>query len=147
MPGVIIFDPDDDSIGLSVGDDQAAGVYLDIETDTLYLTDLTNIIEWEGDAASNMTYTWRSGRLRAAKKINLGGLMVEADSYDSLIVKLYAMLDNTLTLITTLTITDDEPVRIPGGYLSNLYEIEVVSTDRVTGITLGQSIFDLASGG
>jgi len=147
MPGVIIFDPDDDSIGLSVGDDQAAGVYLDIETDTLYLTDLTNIIEWEGDAASNMTYTWRSGRLRAAKKINLGGLMVEADSYDSLIVKLYAMLDNTLTLITTLTITSDEPVRIPGGYLSNLYEIEVVSTDRVTGITLGQSIFDLASGG
>jgi len=147
MPGVIIFDPDDDSIGLSVGDDQAAGVYLDIETDTLYLTDLSNIIEWEGDAASNMTYTWRSGRLRAAKKINLGGLMVEADSYDSLIVKLYAMLDNTLTLITTLTITDDEPVRIPGGYLSNLYEIEVVSTDRVTGITLGQSIFDLASGG
>ena len=147
MPGVIIFDPDDDSIGLSVGDDQAAGVYLDIETDTLYLTDLSNIIEWEGDAASNMTYTWRSGRLRAAKKINLGGLMVEADSYDSLIVKLYAMLDNTLTLITTLTITSDEPVRIPGGYLSNLYEIEVVSTDRVTGITLGQSIFDLASGG
>jgi hypothetical protein len=114
MPGVIIFDPDDDSIGLSVGDDQAAGVYLDIETDTLYLTDLSNIIEWEGDAVNNMTYTWRSGRLRSAKKINLGGIMVEADSYDSLIVKLYAMLDNTLTLITTLTITDDEPVRIPG---------------------------------
>jgi hypothetical protein len=146
MPGVIIFDPEDKAIGFSVGDDQAAGVYLDIETDTLYLTDLTNIIEWEGDAVNNMTYTWRSGRLRSAKKINLGGLMVEADSYTSLIVKLYAMLDNTLTLITTLTITDDEPVRIPGGYLSNLYEIEVISTDRVTSITLGQSIFDLASG-
>ena len=145
MPGVIIFDPADETTGFSLGDDQAAGVYLDIETDTLYFTDLSNIIEWEGDTA-NMTYTWRSGRIRLARKVNIGAVMVEAKSYESVILKLYAELDGVITLITTLTITDDEPVRTPGGHLSNLYEIEIVSTDRVTNVSAGQSVFDLAAG-
>ncbi len=146
MPGVLIFDPSDSSIGFSLGDDQAAGVYLNIETDTLYITDLSNIIEWEGDADNNMTYTWRSGRIRLPRKVNLGAFMVEADSYVSVIVKLYAEVKGTLTLITTITVADNTPVRLPGGYLSNLYEIEVVSSDRVTGIAAAQSVFDLAAG-
>lgn len=146
MPGVIIFDPSDKSIGFSLGDDQAAGVYLDIETDTLYITNLVNIIKWEGDSQNNMTYTWRSGRIRLPRKVNLGAFMVEADSYTSVIVKLYAEVDGDTTLITTITVSDNEPVRLPGGYLSNLYEIEVVSADRVTGISAAQSIFDLAKG-
>lgn len=143
MPGVLIFDPETQD--LSLGDDQAVGVYLDIESDTLYLTDLTNIIEWEG-AASDMIYTWRSGRIRLPKKVNLGGLLVEADSYDSVIVKVYAVPDADLVLITTVTATDNEPIRLPGGYISNLFEIEVVSSDRVTGIAVAQNLFDLAAG-
>ncbi len=146
MPGVIIFDPDDNTIGFSVGDDQAAGVYLDIETDTLYITDLTNIIKWEGDAANNMTYTWRSSRMRLPRKVNLGAIMVEADSFTSVILKLYAEIKGTMTLVTTLTVADNVPIRLPGGYSSNLFEIEVVSTDRITGISAAQSVFDLAEG-
>jgi len=146
MPGVIIFDPADNAIGFSLGDDQAAGVYLNIETDTLYITDLSNIIKWEGDAANNMTYTWRSGRVRLPRKVNLGVCMVEADSYTSVILKLYAVVDGTLTLITTITVADSTPVRLPGGYLANLYEVEVVSSDRITGIAVAQNVFDLAEG-
>lgn len=146
MPGLIIFDPNDNDVGFSLGDDQAAGVYLDIKTDTLYLTDLSDIIEWEGDTGTNMTYTWRSGRVRMNRKVNLGVCLVEAESYASVTLKLYALIDETMTLITTLTITDGEPVRLPGGYLSNLYEIEVVSTDRITGISVGETVFDLAEG-
>jgi len=146
MPGVIIFDPSDNSIGFSLGDDQAAGVHLDIETDTLYITNLSNIIKWEGDAVNNMTYTWRSSRIRLPRKVNLGACMVEADSYTSVILKLYAEVDGVLTLITTVTVASSIPVRLPGGYLSNLYEIEVVSSDRVTGIAAAQSVFDLAAG-
>ena len=146
MPGVLIFDPNDPEVGLSVGDDQAAGLYLDIEADTLYLTDLSNIIEWEGDSVNNMTYTWRSGRVRMPRKVNLGACMVEAQSYTSIIVKLYGMIDETMTLLATRTITDSEPVRLPGGRLSNLYEIEVISSDRISAISFGQSVFDLAEG-
>jgi hypothetical protein len=145
MPGVIIFDPNDPSVGFSVGDDQAAGVYLDIETDTLYLTDLSNIIEWEGDTA-NMSYTWRSGRIRMPRKVNLGALLVDAVTYTDITVKLYAMIEDTLTLITSLTVTDSDPIRLPGGYTSNLYEVQVESTDRITSISVAQNIFDLAEG-
>ena len=145
MPGVLIFDPNDPEVGLSVGDDQAAGLYLDIETDKLYLTDLSNIIQWEGDTA-NMTYTWRSGRVRLPKKVNLGACMVEADSYNSIVLKLYGMIEETMTLLASRTISDSEPMRLPGGQTSNLYEVEIISSDRITAISFGQSVFDLAAG-
>lgn len=144
MPGVIIFDPEDQSVGLSVGDDQAAGVYLDIKSDSLYLTNLTNIIKWEGDTVNNMTYTWKSGKIRSPRPINMGAVVVDAESYNSLTFKLYAEVDGVHQLITTETITNDDPVRLPGGYLSAVYQIEVISTDRITSIAVGQSIFDLA---
>jgi hypothetical protein len=143
--GVIIFDPDDRSVGFSVGDDQAAGAYLDIENDALYLTDLTNIIKWEGDAAANMTYTWRSGKIRSQAPINLAAAVVDAESYVSVVFRLYAEVDGVSSLITTVGVADDKPFRLPGGYLSNNFEIEIISTDRIASVAVGQSIIDLAA--
>ena len=142
MPGHFVFDPDDKDVGFSLGEDQAAGVYHDIENDALYLTDLTNIIQWEGATPTNQIYTWKSAKIRLPREINLGGAMVEAESYDSLIFKLYA--DGSL--VTSISVTDDDPFRLPGGYLSNLYQVEIISTDRVTAVTTGANIFDLAGG-
>lgn len=142
MPGVIIFSPEEDAIGFSTGDDQAAGVYLDIEEDALYFTDTVNIYKWEGNPALSQTITWRSGKIRMAREMNLGAVLVEANSYASVVFKLYA--DGVL--ITALGIPDGEPVRLPGGYLSNIYEVEIVSTDVITGISVAQNIFDLAKG-
>lgn len=147
MPGVIIFDPEDTNVGFTVGDDQAAGAFLDVATDTLYLTDLTNIIEWEGHPSSNMQYQWRSQRIRMPKPINMGAVLVEAESYASVVFKLYAIVRGSLTLITTVGIPDAEPVRLPGGYVASQFEIEIVSTDRVTSVAVGQSIFDLTAEG
>jgi hypothetical protein len=142
MPGVIIFNPSQQDVGFSIGDEQAAGVYLDIEADALYFTDTTNIYKWEGNAGTNQTYTWRSGKIRLPKKVNVGAALVEADSYDLLTFKLYA--DGTL--ITSIGVTDGEPFRLPGGYLSNIYEVEVIGTDVVTGISVAENIFELAKG-
>jgi len=145
MGGVIIFDPNDPEVGFSVGDDNAAGVYLDVENDTLYISDLTNIIEWEGDAAVNMTYTWKSGKLRTKRHVNMGAALVDADSYVSLVFKLYADIDGVDTLISSVGVTDDEPFRLPGGYLSSTYQIEIISSDRVHSVAIGQSILDIES--
>jgi len=145
MGGVIIFDPNDPEVGFSIGDDQAAGAYLDVENDTLYITDLTNIIEWEGDAANNMTYTWKSGKLRAKRHVNMGAALVDAESYDSVIFKLYADVDGTNTLITSVGVDDGDPFRLPGGYLSSTFQIEIISADRVHSVAIGQSIFDVES--
>ncbi len=143
--GVIIFDPNDRSVGFSTGDDQAAGVYLDIENDALYLSDLTNIIQWEGDAVNNMIYTWRSGKLRSPRPINMGAAMVDAESYVSVAFKLYAEVDGVSSIIASIGVLDDEPFRLPGGYLSNVFEIELISTDRIVSVAVGQSVFDLAA--
>lgn len=142
MSGVIIFDPDDDTVGFSVGEDQAAGVFLDIEEDGLYFTDTANIYKWEGNTAAKHTYTWRSGRIRLPAKVNLAAVLIEAESYLSVIFKLYA---NGI-LITSLAVTNNQPQRLPGGYLSNLYDLEIISQDVVTGISVATNIFDLAAG-
>ncbi len=145
MGGVIIFDPNDPEVGFSVGDDQAAGAYLDVENDALYLTDLTNIIQWEGDASNNMTYTWRSGKLRSKRHVNLGAGLVDAESYDSVVLKLYAEIEGTVTLIDSVGVADAEPFRLPGGYLSSTFEIEIISTDRIYSVAIGESLLDLES--
>lgn len=142
MPGVIIFDPDDDTVGFSVGEDQAAGVFLDIEEDGLYFTDTVNIHKWEGNTAAKHTYTWRSGKIRLPYVVNLGAILVEAESYLSVIVKLYA--DGIL--ITSLAIPNNQPQRLPGGYLANIYEVEIISQDVVTGVSVATNIFELAEG-
>lgn len=142
MPGVIIFDPDDDTVGFSVGEDQAAGVFLDIQEDGLYFTDTVNIHKWEGNTAAKQTYNWRSGRIRMPSEVNLGAVLVEAETYVSVIFKLYA--DGVL--ITSLAIPNNQPQRLPGGYLSNIYEVEIISQDVVTGISVATNIFDLAAG-
>lgn len=142
MPGVVIFNPSRDEVGFSTGDEQAAGVYLDIENDALYFTDTVNIYKWEGNAAALQTYTWRSAKLRFPQEVNMGAVLVEANSYVALTFKLYA--DGVL--ITSLTVLDGEPIRLPGGYLSNVFEVELIGTDTVTGVSVAQNIFDLAAG-
>lgn len=141
-PGLIIFDPSDEAVGFSTGEDQAAGTFQDIKTDSLYFVDTVNIYAWEGNTALKQTYTWRSGKIRLNAKVNLGACLVEAETYVSTIFKLYA--DGIL--VTSLTILDGDPVRLPGGYLSNLYEIEIISQDKVSGVSAAQSIFELSAG-
>jgi hypothetical protein len=142
MPGAIIFDPKNDARGFTTTDEQAVGVYLDIENDALYLTDTFDIHKWEGDPSAKLTYIWRSGKIRFPSEVNMGAVLIEADSYDSLIFRLYA--DNNL--VATVGVADGEPYRLPGGYLSNIYEVEIESMDKVTGVTVAQNIFDLSAG-
>lgn len=145
MPGVIIFDPDDENARFSVGNDQAAAVYTDIENDKMYLSDLSNILEWAGNSASKQTATWKSGHLRLQRPANMGAAVVQAESYNSVTFKLYAQIDGTMTLITSVVVGDNTPFRLPGGYTSALYQIEIITSDRIYSAAVGESIFDLSS--
>ena len=140
MAGVVVFNPDDQRVGFSTGDEEAAGVFLDIEDDSLYFTDAVNIYKWEGNTGTIQTYVWRSGKVRLEKKVNLGAAMVEAASYSSLTFRLYA----SGILRFSAKVTSGEPFRLPGGYLSNIYEIELTGTDVVTGVSAAENIFELA---
>lgn len=147
MAGVIIISPDNEDAGISTGDELAVGVYADIENDILYFSDAQAVYEWEGHASNLQTFTWKSGKLRARRPINLGAAVVEADSYSSLTLKLYAEINNMMTLKHTQTVTSVQPFRLPDGYLSQIFEIELTGTDVVTSVRVGESIFDLVEEG
>lgn len=143
MPGLIIFDPEDSSVGMSTADDQAAGVYLDIENDALYLSNLTNIIQWEG-STTPMQGRWKSGQLKMRRPVNFGAAMVDAEDYSDVTFQLYAEFGGAMTLKASVAVTDDEPFRLPGGYTSATYEIEIVSSNRVVSVAVAQNILELA---
>lgn len=85
MAGLIVFDPDNEEVGLSTGDDIAVNTFLDIQSDTLYFTDGEYIYEWEGDdtvgGPLRQTYIWRSGEVRMPNPVNMGAALVEAENY------------------------------------------------------------------
>ena len=143
MAGLIIFNPNNNDVGMSTSDELAVNTFLDIESDTLYFTNGSAIYEWEGtDLGAFRTYTWKSGKIRLPKKVNLGAAIVEAEDYSDLTFKLYA--DGTLK--HTQTVTDGEPFRLPGGYLSNIYEVQVEGTEVVSRVSVAENIFELAEG-
>lgn len=146
MAGLIIFDPDNPEVGLSTGDELAVNTYLDIENDVLYFTDASRIYAWEGDSNNSQTYIWKSGRVRMPYPVNLGAGIVEADSYNDVVLKFYAGIDGTMTLKLTLTIANNQPFRLPGGFLSNTFEIELTGTDTVTRVSLAENVWELAEG-
>jgi len=143
MAGLIVFSPDDPDIGFSTADDVAVNVFLDILTDTLYYSDGAAIYEWEG-GSTDMTYIWKSGKLRLPYPTNLGAALVEAETYSDVVFKLYADIDGTMTLKHTQTVADNKPFRLPGGYQSHTYEIYLTGTDVVSSAAIGETVFDLS---
>lgn len=146
MAGLIIFDPDNNEIGLSTGDELAVNTYLDIENDTLYFTDASRIYAWEGDSGNSQTYIWKSGKIRMKNPVNLGAAIVEADSYVDVEFKFYAEINSAMVLKKTITVADGEPFRLPGGFLANVFEVQLTGTDTVTRVSLAESIWELAEG-
>lgn len=115
--------------------------FLDIENDVFYYTDGTSVFEWEGDTANKLEMTWKSGQIHMNAPVNMGAAIVEADAYP-VTFKLYG--DGTLR--ATRTVADDEPFRLPGGYLASTYEVEIVGDESVTEVKVAESLFELAEG-
>ena len=146
MAGVIIVGVDDEDIGFTTGDELAVGVYHDIENDLLYFTDASRIYKFEGNSAAQQSYTWLSGKIRMKNPVNLGAAIVEADSYDDVVFRLYAYIDGTRVLKLTQTVANTLPFRLPGGYLTNVYEFDLVGTDVVTRVSCAENVWELAEG-
>jgi hypothetical protein len=145
MAGMFIFDPRNPDVGLSTATNVGVGVFLDILTDTLYYTDGSTIFEWEG-GISDKTYKWRSRKVRFPQPINLGAVLVEAESFVDITFRLYANIDNVMVLKHTEVVANSKPFRVPGGYLSNIYQVELEGVDIVNGVSIAESIFDLKQG-
>jgi hypothetical protein len=128
----------------------------------LYYTTGTagDIVRWDDPTQPNNDYIWKSKVFVSQEPFNMGAARVVADyqdivpppvwgTYDvawanadvtwfvpePLIFKLYADKE----LITTVSLTDSEVFRLPPGYKTDTYEVEVTGTVRVRSIHMGET--------
>ena len=96
---------------------------------------------WDGDGATQKTLIWRTHEIRHDNPINLGAGRVVADSYP-----LTFRLFNEGTLKLTLSVTDDEIFRLPGGFIGDSIEIELEHDDVIRSLYVAESIQEILDG-
>lgn len=143
----LVFDMSDEVAGLTTLNLPALVVagHLSAEDDTLYLVFASdvNLYEWNAHASNKLTTTWKSGKILCEHPLNLGAARIHAETYVSLTFKLY---NDRGTLVTTRTITSDEVIRLPSGYITSWFEIQIESTDVVNVVHVAETVEELLKG-
>jgi hypothetical protein len=96
---------------------------------------------WDG-GATPLTLVWRSGRVRCAYPLNLGAARVHADAYPVT----FRLYNDQGDLVTTRTITSDEVIRLPGGYLTSWFEVELEGAVAVNTVHVAETVRELLQG-
>ena len=138
--GGFIFDPANPNAGLVSFNQYFVAGHRDIVTDTLYLID-TNKVLWKFDdnSASPLTYTWKSKRVTLDAPHCMLAARVLANSYASLVMKIYS--DNTL--IHTQTVTSNKAFRLPRLGRAKVWQVEIIATDFVREVSISETVIEL----
>lgn len=110
----------------------APPMHADISTDTLYLGGFDNTVR-PMFAGQPMTAQWLSGVFSTDEQPTFGWAKVEALAYPARLT-----LYGDSGAVATVTITDDEPFRLPP-VRSREWQVEVVSAGRVVAVRLAES--------
>lgn len=137
--GSFALDPLNPDTGVVFYDTYFTAAHNYLVDDHLYLCVDGNIVAWDAGAAQS--YTWRSGKQRAPRPMNLAAMQVRADTFP-VAVSIYG--DGTKRY--SVTVWDEKPVRLPGGYLAELFELELTGTGEVYEIIVGETMSELRGG-
>jgi hypothetical protein len=99
------------------------------------------ISEWDGSATAR-TFTWKSGKLRSPYPMNLGAARIEAPSYP-VTLDIWA---GGAQVVTARSVTDDEVIRLPDGYLEDEFEIQIQGDDAVDMVHVAETVEELLRG-
>ena len=109
-----------------------------IGADDVYVYDyVSGNIERIG-GGSAMTMSWKSKRFRGGLA-NMGAARVDAASYP-VTFNLYA--DDNSTAIFSYSVPSEKVFRLPAGYYANSFYVEIVGTNEVKAVYIGQDIDD-----
>jgi hypothetical protein len=106
------------------------------------------IYRWDAPSAELKPQVWRSRMFQLVAPVSYAGVLVEADDPIGTIpagqtpnlTRIYAD-GNLVREFSNL----NEPVRLPGGFRSRKWEIEIVGYVPITGISMAQSYDDLGA--
>ena len=136
--------------------------WFDPQSGYLYYVTGTNgdIVRWDDPAQPNTSYTWKSKVFVSQAPFNMGAARVVADYQDVTIPPVWGTydvewIDADVTwsvteplafklyadkaLVTTVSLSDSDVFRLPPGYKTDTYEVEVSGTVRVRSIHLGET--------
>lgn len=112
----------------------------DLQRDGLYFAGDGNIRRWD-DGTGYMTYTWRSKIYETPKFTNFAWAQVLVSDGLPVTLKVYA--DGALK--HTQAVTSDKPFRLPSGFTSKYWEVELTGTGAVRAVLLANTIEELKS--
>lgn len=136
VKGSLIFDFSAKEALFTVSNDWYPAGYSDRFRDALYVANGLSVLK--DDAGSAKTFRYRGKRHRVLKPTNFAFAQVIADAYP---VTFRVFADGSLK--HTETVLNSEPFRLPGGFLGNVWELEIEGTQEVRFVGIAQSTAEL----
>lgn len=138
--GMFVIEPNNPDNGVVFFDLYATACYVDHLNDIMYLQVGNDIVAWD-QATTNLTYRWKSKEFDLDESVTMQAGRVRASTYASLTMRLY--VDGVLK--HTEAVNSDQPFRMPGGYLSHRFHIEIEGTDEVKSVDIAETMSELAA--
>jgi hypothetical protein len=140
----IIFDPTSDSLEIShITLDKVYGAAVDRDEDRLYLLRADGgpkVAEWNPDAGSTYIETqWLSKTFVMPYPVNMGAFQVMSSGSGTIEIDFIA--DGVVK--HTATVTDQEPNRLPSGFLAREWAIEIRTEKPIQGVYVAETISEL----
>jgi hypothetical protein len=130
--GGIIFDFTGESASMVTIDLSATAAYYDALTDNLYYYVDGEIYKW--NTGDDLQYTWKSKLVTFPAPVNISFCQVESNGYP-VTCKVYGGGE----LIHTETVASREPFRLPSGFKTKDWEVDVEGTAEVFQISLAST--------
>lgn len=114
------------------------GTFEDSISETLYVLGLGNTVsKW--DYGSQMEATAKSPVYRVPVDVNAGALRVVASEYP----QRFSLWANGQQVVHQMEVFDDEPVRLPGGYVATEFQARLDGKGPAEGVFVGEEFTDL----
>jgi hypothetical protein len=135
-------------------------VYVDDQQDALYVLDGVSIKKWDAGSALNVTF--KSKIYQFPKPVNAFALLqVQADAYPVTVcvdavgvpaadVVAVMAVNNLFTapaasaLRYSVTVASNAPVRLPGGYMADKYQVQAVGSVAIQSLVIAHSMAEMA---
>jgi hypothetical protein len=114
--------------------------FIDTSADVIRLVckNGANYYLYDFNSGEKLTYTWKSKKYQLPQAINFSIARVDADFDGDADLQLKVYADGELKF--TKTVTSSKPFRLPGGFRSKVWEVELIGNDSIRSVILANSV-------